>query len=108
MSQNNDKLLEKHLNQPRNPNFEDANVETSLLVAALNGSPKCVLLLLEAGANKDQGTTDDGTTPLCIAAQQGHLEVVRVLVEFGANKDQRHGQMMERHLFTLQLHDGAP
>ena len=43
---------------------------------------------MEAGANKDQGTTDDGTTPLLIAAQNGHLEVVRFLVESGAKKDQ--------------------
>eukprot|EP00434_Breviolum_minutum_P011066 symbB.v1.2.009763.t1/scaffold622.1/size179608/11 len=86
--QNNDKLLEQHLNQPRSPNFEDANVQTPLLVAALNGSPKCVLLLLEAGANKDEGATDDGTTPLYIAAHEGHREVVRFLVESGANKDQ--------------------
>ena len=81
-------LLERHLNQPRNPNFEDANAMTPLCVASLNGSLKCVSLLIEAGANKDQGTTDDGATPLYIAAQEGHLEVVRFLVESGANKDQ--------------------
>ena len=43
---------------------------------------------MESGANKDQGTTDDGNTPLFIAAEEGHLEVVRFLVESGANKDQ--------------------
>ena len=86
--ENDDKLLEQHLNKPRNPNFEDANGITPLSAAASNGSLGCVLLLLEAGANKDQGTTDDGTTPLYIAAQEGHLEIVRFLVEAGANKDQ--------------------
>ena len=86
--QNDDKLLEQHLNQPRNPNFEDANAMTPLWAAARNGSLKCVSLLMEAGANKDQGTTDDGETPLYIAALQGHHEVVRFLVKFGANKDQ--------------------
>ena len=86
--QNDDKLLEQHLNQPRNPNFEDANAMTPLYAASLNGSLKCVLLLLEAGANKDQGTTDDGSTPLYVAAENGQLEVVRFLVESGANKDQ--------------------
>ena len=86
--QNDDKLLERHLNQPRNPNFEDATAMTPLRVASLNGSLKCVYLLIEAGANKDQGTTDTGATPLFIAAQNGHLEVVRFLVESGANKDQ--------------------
>ena len=87
-SQNDDKLLEQQLNTPRSPNFQDANHKTPLYVAASNGSLKCVLLLLEAGANKDQGKTDTGLTPLCIAAHRGHLEVVRFLVESGANKDQ--------------------
>ena len=37
---------------------------------------------------KNQGTTDDGATPLYIAAEKGHLEVVRFLVESGAKKNQ--------------------
>ena len=86
--ENDDKLLEQHLNQPRNPNFADANEMTPLCVASLNGSLKCVSLLIEAGANKDQGKTDTGATPLFEAAANGHLEVVRFLVESGANKDQ--------------------
>eukprot|EP00434_Breviolum_minutum_P030389 symbB.v1.2.026879.t1/scaffold2721.1/size72280/4 len=86
--ENDDKLLEKHLNQPRNPNFEDANGITPLCAASLNGSLNCAFLLIEAGADKEQGLTHDGTTPLFIAAQNGHLEVVRFLVESGASKDQ--------------------
>ena len=86
--QNDDKLLEPHLNQPRNPNFEDANAMTPLCAASLNGSLECVFLLIEAGANKDQGTTDGGSTPLYTAAGNGRIEVVRVLVEYGASKDQ--------------------
>ena len=85
---NDDKLLEQKLNQPRNPNFEDADAITPLCAASLNGSLKCVFLLIEAGANKDQGATDDGATPLFVAAQNGQLEVVQFLVESGANKDQ--------------------
>ena len=49
---------------------------------------KCVSLLIEAGANKDQGSADVGATPLSAAAHQGHVEVVRFLVESGVNKDQ--------------------
>ena len=85
---NDDKLLEQHLNQPRNPNFEDANVMTPLCAASLNGSLKCVSLLIEAGANQDQGIRDTEMTPLFVAAHEGHLEVVRFLVGSGANKDQ--------------------
>ena len=73
--ENDDRLLEQHLNQPRNPNFEDADAMTPLCAASLNGSLKCVSLLIEAGANKDQGTTDDGTTPLFLAADEGEFEM---------------------------------
>ena len=86
--ENDDKLLEQHLKMPRSPNFEDANQITPLYAAARNGSLKCVLLLLEAGTDKEQGNSGTGATPLWIAAQNGHLEVVRFLVESGANKDQ--------------------
>ena len=54
--ENDDTLLEQQLNKPRSPNFQDANQITPLYAAASTGSLKCVLLLLEAGANKDQGT----------------------------------------------------
>ena len=40
---------------------------------------------MQSGANKDQGTTNDGATPLFIATQKGHLEVVRLLGESGAS-----------------------
>ena len=86
---NGDKLLEKLLNQPRNPNFEDdRHGIMPLHAAATNGSLECVRLLLEAGAQKDEGRRDTGATPLYLASQNGHLEVVRILVESGANKDQ--------------------
>ena len=86
--ENDDTLLEQQLNKPRSPNFQDANQKTPLYAAASSGSLKCVLLLLEAGASKDQGKTDNGSTPLYKAAAKGHLEVVRFLVESGAKKDQ--------------------
>ena len=69
---NNDALLEQHLNQPRSPNFEDANGKTPLFAAASHGSLKRVLLLLEAGAEKNKGNVDTGATPLFIAARNGH------------------------------------
>eukprot|EP00434_Breviolum_minutum_P024700 symbB.v1.2.021814.t2/scaffold1907.1/size98186/6 len=86
--ENDDILLEQQLNMPRSPNCQDADQITPLYAAASSGSLKCVLLLLEAGANKDQGKTDTGSTPLFVAAEEGHLEVVRLLVNCGAKKDQ--------------------
>ena len=88
-AENNDKLLEQHLNQPRNPNFEnEQQTETPMCAAAFTGSLDCISLLIEAGAKIDQGRTNNGATPLYVAAQEGHLEVVRFLVESGASKDQ--------------------
>ena len=63
---------------------------TPLLIAADEGHLEVVQFLVECGANKDQGRTNDGATPLFMAAQNGHLEVVRFLVESGANKRPRH------------------
>ena len=54
------------------------------------GHIEVVRFLVESGANKDQGRTDTGATPLLIAGQQGHLEVVRFMGEVGANKRPRH------------------
>ena len=85
VGENDDTLLEKHLNQPRSPNFQDANQITPLYAAASGGSLKCVLLLLEAGAENDKGRVDTGETPLFIAAQNGHFEVVQFLVKSNAN-----------------------
>ena len=84
---NDDKLLEQ-LSQPRNPNFQAADGKTPLYVASRHRSLECVHLLIEAGAQIDQGMTDIGETPLHAAAEEGHIEVVRFLVESGANKDQ--------------------
>ena len=97
IEEDDDKLLEQHLKQARNPNFEDAIGITPLYAAASNGSVNCVPLLIEAGAHKDKGRTDIGQTPLHAAAQNGHLEVVRFLVESGANKE-RVGPILEQHL----------
>ena len=66
--------------------------------------------LVESGANKDQGTADNGRTPLHIGAQEGHLEVVKFLVESGANKDQGTADngVMPLYIGAQQGHLEAP
>ena len=80
--------LEQQLNKPCSPNFQDANQTTPLYAAARNGCLKCVLLLLEAGADKEKRNGGTRATALYVAAANGHLEVVRLLVESGANMEQ--------------------
>ena len=41
--------------------------------------------LLDAGADPDLGTTDDGTTALIVAAGKGHADMVNLLLQRGAN-----------------------
>ena len=41
-----------------------------MLVAAENGHLEVVRLLVESGANKDQGMIDDGATPLLVGISQ--------------------------------------
>ena len=57
---------------------------TALHVAAMEGHPEVVQLLLEAGF---QDVAREGRTALHWASGRGHLEVVRLLLEAKAQKD---------------------
>ena len=81
--------LEKFLNSPCDPNVTDENGYAPLHYAARSGHVESMLLLLEAGAEKNQpGGGNERMTPLHLAAEQGHFDVVRHLMEVGADKDQ--------------------
>ena len=59
--QNNDKLLEQNLNQPRRPNFEDADAMTPLCAAALNGNLKfCIFTHRNRRAARGDGVSRPG------------------------------------------------
>ena len=59
---------------------------TPLLLASSRGHARLVLLLLEAGANPNLATTNDGAaaTPLSVAASMGFADVAELLLRFGA------------------------
>ncbi|CAI8043476.1 Ankyrin repeat domain-containing protein 29, partial [Geodia barretti] len=57
----------------------------STLCASQDGHSDVVDILLEAGADVHQATTENGDVPLGIAAQNGHTETVQRLLEAGAN-----------------------
>jgi len=81
-------ILEKLLQQPRNPNFsdaQDAHGRTPLHHASQYGHVDTIRLLIEARADSNKANTSDGTTPLLRAAEKSHVEIVRVLIEAGAD-----------------------
>ena len=86
--ENDDKFLEQNLNQPRDPNFEDANQVTLLYAAASNGNLRCVSLLIEAGA----------CWHLLLWAK------IRILYHFVTKTTAQ--QMTEQHLYSSQLSKG--
>ena len=50
-------------------------------LAGSSGHLDAVRFLVEVGVNKDQLTTDNGSTPLHYAAEGGHLDIVCFLIE---------------------------
>lgn len=72
------------------PNAVGLTGTTAVYAAALHADPTVVRLLLEAGADPNVESTDDGEgTPLCAAACWGYDEVVRELLAHGADPGQR-------------------
>jgi ankyrin repeat protein len=61
---------------------------TALMLAALDGSPEMVGLLLERGANV-HATSPYKVTALFWAASRGHLDVIRLLLAHGADINTR-------------------
>ena len=57
----------------------------ALLHACREGHLEAVLALLEAGADIDQVSEGDQTSPLLIATINGHFDLAKLLVERGAN-----------------------
>jgi ankyrin repeat protein len=79
---------------PTNPtavtNFADVNARerwygrTALMIAAVEGHPDVVRLLLEAGSPVDV-LDEEGASALSLARSFGHLDVAATLVEAGAS-----------------------
>ena len=71
--------------RPR-PDRHWSNSATPLFIAAQEGDLEVVRFLVQSGANKDHGRTDDEATPFYIAAQNGQFEIDRFLVGRDNNK----------------------
>ena len=86
--ENNDPdAVETILRMPRNPNLCDELGVTALHCAAESGSVACAMWLLEATADVNQPSSQDGSTPLLWAVENGKLDVVRLLIRSRANME---------------------
>jgi ankyrin repeat protein len=65
----------------------EASRHTLLIGAALEGSAKCIAVLLSHGADVNLATVKDGNlfSPLFVSAQKGHVAVCRQLLDAGAD-----------------------
>lgn len=70
---------------------------TALHLAASEGHPKVVEILLQNDANKE-AVTKMGRTPMHVAVLRGNTEVVKLLLEKGANINARDSE------FNIPLH----
>jgi cytochrome c len=90
---NNTKLLKKLIEQGADVNVVNrigsptggTIAMTPLIAAIQKNKPGLVKLLLEHGANPNQGP---GVSPLFVAIDMGNLENVKLLVEYGADVHQ--------------------
>ncbi|XP_022255135.1 protein TANC2-like [Limulus polyphemus] len=72
-----------------NPDYRTSQLNNAplLVIAAHQGYPDMVSLLLEFGADPN-ATASDGLSPLCTASKQGYLEIVCLLLNKGAKINQ--------------------
>lgn len=69
-------------------NLRNEKGDSLLMIAAYNGHPEVVKLLLEYGADPEMAN-DRGQTPLAAAAFKGDIEVIGILLDNGADIDKQ-------------------
>ena len=80
--------------------------KTAVYLAAQEGHPETVKLLIDLGADIEETESRNGRTPLCIAAQNGHFDVVRTLVEAGAHIEKKASGIMKWNALHWAAHYG--
>lgn len=84
----------------------DSIRNTALNLAAMEGHPRTVALLVSKGAKVDT-KSNDGFTPLLSAVDQGHTEVCELLLEAGGDVEERYPITLDTPL-SLQRRPQRP
>ncbi|KAF9432590.1 Ankyrin repeat domain-containing protein 39 [Entomortierella beljakovae] len=93
-------LLSKNSSRGVSPaNSLDSAGYTALHYASRSGNLEICTMLLNAGADVDAKTPEQGTTPLMRAVQQNHLAVARLLDSYGASINDRNSD--KENLFHI-------
>lgn len=96
-SANMPKVVEKLIKNGSDVNYiSKKNGTTAMCAASMVGATEVAKLLITAGADPDQDSTDpdkayDKMTPLMWAANRGYVELVELLIESGVNLDKVNG-----------------
>lgn len=69
--------------------FDERGYQTPLMAAAVFATPKIVSILIERGADVNQGALSDGQTALMRAALSDNVETLSTIIEKGAAVDAR-------------------
>ena len=99
--------VKRLLEQKANPDHEDNQGDTPLLVAARENFPDIALLLLLHWAKPNYKELQTGLLPLVMASMKGHEAIVKLLLVFGANpniKDKFGKAPLEAALHTGNTH----
>ena len=99
-------LVSQCIEQGARVNLKDGSDRSALQLAAENGHPKVVSLLLDAGWDVDHDANGGGFTPLYLAARSNQLETAKCLLLRGANIDARDngGNMTPLHIAAQSDH----
>lgn len=102
-----DSSTENHLKYLFSGNFglnkKDTSGYSPLHYACINGSDKCVQILLDNDALVDIGD-QYGQTPLYHASKNGHHNCIQILIDRGADKNVQGGDWTPLHAATFYDH----
>ncbi len=99
-------IFRRLLNVGADPNSDDGTGASTLYLAAIYGNEEYVQLLLECGADPDNGCGD--FTPVLFAAKNHQLDILRRLLNAGADVNRRDTKGRSALMYALYRYGDFP